>query len=1363
MNAGETHGVGRIALWVAGAALLAHAGLFSGGIWSFGAINFDDPHVLALLEQKTPTEMVTTTTWYAYKPVYFLSLEFDALFGAATVQVGHVINWLLHALAAFLLVKLLFELFGSRWIALAAGLLFAVHPAHVENVAWFSERKDTLSLVFVLLAHLAYRRARTRGRPWPWAAAGLLLLGGLTKGTVWSYVGVLVVDEWLFRRSLHGAGRAVLARVSLLRLTPLLVVGLGGVLLDGLVAAHSGASGIEHGVSTSALVAAMAGVHLRYLGHLLAPVGLALDYAIDPGGSWAHPLAWGGLLLGLAAVGALVVGIRRARPWLAWSAAFWIFGLAPVNNIWPRTSALLADRYLYVPAIGFYVLVAFLLRRAGQVRTVVLGIAVVALFALSEVRTATFASSEAVWSDNLDKVPGSALAHLQRGIDAVTRHEYARGLQDADAALALHPRPEFRVRARLLRCGALHGMGRIDELLTEANAATNEARALRKNPIVREDPRHVRAEAEIFRGQALEALDEKAAAEEAYALAVKLDPENWSAWFNYGTMRARSHDPEILDAAVDALRRARDLAPAQLSIDLQLATVYGRRGDKKRALAVLDRAQQKHGVEADLLYTRATVLLEIGNDWAAARRILRQLREVEPDHPKGIRLDAEIEVAIGRASLRKGRADHDRTLLKQAVDHFDAALRILPTHWQAEVFAGDAYAEEGRFRAARERYREARRLAPKQRWIAGMTARTAALEAAIIARYDKGPDQVTRAAKVMAAGLGLPDVYRIDLGFAPLEDELPLLRRLPPLLEAGRQPEAAHAAELLAAAALLVTGDELSALEKVQQTLGRLGGSERSPALLDTALVLRATLYERQTEFALARRDYETLRTRRPEDVLPPLRLLQIDVLTAEARRRTAAGHSEDAERLAAARQVVADTAARARAFADAHPESSSAGMLAVQAEIGLKRWIEALRRLNGLAERFPRNTSVYRGFNAVYLAWFIQTHDRELVKEASRALTRATDLDPRDARTALDASQLARVAGDLGSALKHAERARAQESRRGGPASRMLSDLHIALGYQALKGGEVERARQSLLAARRVDPKRAGSWILEGELALKSTARDRFVRAFDLARKAKELEPYDPGANKLMARCHKGSSTTALLQMGRYQDPPADAKGWDEARRARLRKARDRFRRQAIHDLEMALLLDPLAEDADDTRRTVKRLKEASPISQAERQARARAAYDKGLKLQVDTQYVDALYAFYEAVDQSPNWTRAHGRLLQVAAYLLNLLPKEGEEAQKTLRKYMAMAWRSLYVLEAIDNEHAVAELPYFRGVLNDVTFQITPFDKADAREVARLAALSAYRDFVLRMRAKGTTKQTSPPLRQALDRIEFLQKQGG
>ena len=70
-----------------------------------------------------------------------------------------------------------------------------------------------------------------------------------------------------------------------------------GVAVDFVVGARYGPGAVEHGVSSSALAAAMAGVHLGYLRHLAFPFGLSLDYAVDPAGSWGDPAAWLGLLL----------------------------------------------------------------------------------------------------------------------------------------------------------------------------------------------------------------------------------------------------------------------------------------------------------------------------------------------------------------------------------------------------------------------------------------------------------------------------------------------------------------------------------------------------------------------------------------------------------------------------------------------------------------------------------------------------------------------------------------------------------------------------------------------------------------------------------------------------------------------------------------------------------------------------------------------------------------------------------------------------------------------------------------------------------------------------------------------------------
>ena len=1381
----------KLALWVAAAALFAHLGLTAGTIWSYGAINYDDPQVLQILDTKSVGDILTTTTWYAYKPVYFLSLKVDALFGDATVQVGHGVNWLLHGLAAFLLVLLLYEIFENAWIAGVAGVLFAVHPAHVENVAWFAERKDVLSMVLVLLSHRALRRDRARGRAIAWWTAGLLLLGGLTKGTVWSYVGVLFVDEWLHLRRARAAGEPARWKAVWMRLAPALVVAVGGVVLDFVVSAQSGAAGVEHGVSTPELMAAMAGVHARYLQHVLVPVGLSLDYAVDPAGSWGSPLTLLGLLLALAAVGTLVLGVKRDRPLLAFAGALWVFGLAPVNNILPRTAALMADRYLYIPAIGVYLLLAALLLRTKNARVWILGVVVVALMVLCELRTAAFSSSERVWSDALAKVPTSALAYIQRGTDRSTRGMHAAARADADAALALEPRPEFVVRAHLLRCQSLVGLGtqaqgeRRDELVTalldEANAAARAADALARDEIVRDDPSHVRSMAQNYVGNALEMQGDMRGARDAYHRAVKLDDDNANAWMNYGTMLLKSRDESDHAAAVAALRHARDLAPERLDIRLQLALAHGTRGDAKRALDMLDRAAARHGDDPELLYTRATVLLRVAQDWGKAREILRRLREVDPDHPKGTNLEADIEVAIGRARLRKGRDERDVTLLKQAIDHFDEALKVQASHWQAHVFAGDAFAEQGRFGEARRRYQEAHRGAPREHWLAGLIARTAALEAAVMARSAETPEDVRRVAAIMGGALA-PEVRRIDLGFAALEDELVLLRELRPILDHDREPERSHAADLLLVTALLVTGDELSALERLRAVFGRIGGSVRDPVLLDAALVLRSVLYERQTDFDLAARDYELLAKRRPGDVLPRLRQMQIELRIAEAKRQVAAGHDDDPERLAAARKEVGRIAGAVRDFADENPGSQSAGLLAVQAEINLQRWIEALRRLNDLKERFPDNPSVYRGYNAVYVAWYTQTRDPALLQQADENLRIARDLAPRDLRTAMDASQLARIGGDLQSALKNAQLARELESHPHGPASRMLADLHIELGKQALEGGQMDQVQKAIAAARKVDPSRAGSWLLEGELALKSASRNRVTRAHELARKAKALEPYNPEVNVLLAKCHKGSATSAMFLMGQNRIPPEGsaaakvlAEMGEEKRAAaldRLEQARRAYRQQAIHDLEMALMLDPMAEDAPDTRKRLETLRASSPQDRFERNQKAQALVEQGDEARVGANLVKALYAYWDASKLAPQMRKTHLRVAETAVRLLMSIESriaaskdegEREELRQMAAKYDRMAQDALYAAETLDPERRVEETYWIQGLLHQIRWRMTARELKDAREVSRLAAITAFEHFVLRRRARGKTAASDTLLAQAVQRLETLRAKGG
>lgn len=342
-----------------------------GQVRHFDFVNMDDPAyvvenqmVRSGLNGDSIRQAMTTTEAAYWIPLTWLSLMVDTEIYGPRPGGYHITNLLLHAASALLLFVLLFRFTGAVWpSALAAGL-FAVHPIHVESVAWISERKDVLSLFWGFLAIGCYGRyARRRSRAAFGAALGCLLLGLMAKPILvtWPFL-FLLLDYWPLRRwALADAGRRFPARrvgELLVEKTPFFVLA-GFFCWTTLMAQGGGGAVLQMAALPMAYRLANAAIsYIWYIGKMLWPTGLNVYYT-HPGILVSIPAAVGGALLiaGLS-YGAIRVATRYPFVPVGW---FWFLGtMVPVIGLVQAGLQARADRFGYIPMIGLYIIIAWM-------------------------------------------------------------------------------------------------------------------------------------------------------------------------------------------------------------------------------------------------------------------------------------------------------------------------------------------------------------------------------------------------------------------------------------------------------------------------------------------------------------------------------------------------------------------------------------------------------------------------------------------------------------------------------------------------------------------------------------------------------------------------------------------------------------------------------------------------------------------------------------------------------------------------------------------------------------------------------------------------------------------------------------------
>ncbi len=445
----------------------------------------------------------------------------------------HAVNILLHGGAAVLLWRVLLGLgLPGAWLAAA---LFAVHPVHVESVAWISERKNTLSGLFCLAAAGCWlrwwRAAPGTGRGCWWSSLGLFLAALLSKTVTLTLPAALLVVAW------WQAGR--IGRREWLGVLPMAVLAVPlGLLTIWMEQQHIGAGRLDLGLSPLQRLLIAGRACWFYVGKLAWPADLAFVYprwSIDVGstGDWCYPLAAVAVIAGLWWVRG-----RIGRGPLAMVLLF-VGTLTPALgfvDVYPMQFSFVADHFQYLASIAVLAGVAWVLAVKSDVAYGSILIAVLAV--LSWRQCGIYQDRETLWRDTVAKNPRSALAQTSLGNELGARGAHAEAERRHRVAIAIDP---TSADAWTNLAVELNELGRDREALEAARTAVQQDGSL---PVAR-----------LNLALGLAAIARYDEAVEELHEAVKLDERFVVAWAELARIQRLRNDRAAVTEAIDHLRR----------------------------------------------------------------------------------------------------------------------------------------------------------------------------------------------------------------------------------------------------------------------------------------------------------------------------------------------------------------------------------------------------------------------------------------------------------------------------------------------------------------------------------------------------------------------------------------------------------------------------------------------------------------------------------------------------------------------------------------------------------------------------------------------------------------------------------------
>jgi tetratricopeptide (TPR) repeat protein len=591
---------------------------------TFDFVNFDDPdyvsgnaHVRQGLTPDGIAWALKSTEAANWFPVTRLSHLVDVQLFGLDAGWHHLVNVLVHAAATLLLFAFLYRATSARWPSAMVALLFALHPLHVESVAWIAERKDTLAALFWFLTLWAYLRfVEKPGLNRYLFVVASFCLGLMSKPMLVTLPFVmLLIDVWPLCRARTWE--------LLWEKVPFFALSATSAAITYVVQQGSGAvDALDIGIGMrieNALIS-----YVLYIVKMLWPSRLAVFYPYPveiP--VWQAVAAAAGIL----GISGLALRFIRTHPYLAvgW---FWYLGtLVPVIGLIQVGAQARADRYAYLPMVGLSIMLAWGLLEVPKSKVAISGAVALCLACavVCEAQVQYWRNSETLFRHALDVTSGNYLAHHNLGVALADERRFPEAIEQYQAALQIEPgAPNVQTDYG----SALAKSGRIPEAIAHYRAALE---VLPDSPIIHNDLANALA---ANPGSVPEAVAE-------YQTALRLKPDYEEARNNLAKVQSNAAEMQY-----------------NLGVDLAKSS------KPEAAIAHFEEALRLKPDYVDAHNNLGVVLAGAGREQEAISHFETALR-IDPTS-----LDAHVNLGIALSGLPGRRPE--------AIRHFEAALRVKP-------------------------------------------------------------------------------------------------------------------------------------------------------------------------------------------------------------------------------------------------------------------------------------------------------------------------------------------------------------------------------------------------------------------------------------------------------------------------------------------------------------------------------------------------------------------------------------------------------------------------------------------------------------------------------------------------------------